>query len=79
VSLRARAATGREALQAIAEAFEAVRARALADFERTAAEDDTGRLRAWALLNALDAIRAELRRPIHELEIFEASQGSTSQ
>lgn len=73
-----RAVAGREALEAIREAHEAIRERAIRDFENSKAGDDSARLEAWATLRALAAIEAELRRPIDNLAILEASIRSTS-
>ncbi len=78
MSAVARAVAGREALEAIKDAHAAVRERAIRDFESSKAGDDAARLEAWATLRALAAIEAELRRPIDNLAILEASTRSTS-
>ena len=78
MSLNRRAALAREALEALKEPFASLRERAVRDFSITKPEDDAGRLAAWAMMRALDQIETELRRPIDDYELFEASQGSTS-
>ena len=69
----------RENLALTHEALEAMRASVIAAFEATSAQDDVGRLTAWAQLGAITELRRRLNGPLHNLAIQEASQkGSTS-
>ncbi len=74
-----KAQEARENIQLTFDTLEEMRRSAIANFEATTADDDKGRLMAWAQLSAITELRRRLNGPIDNLKILEASQeGSTS-